>query len=93
MGTGHIERTAAYLCNTRFDMDKFSMLLFEPFFALYAPINVNPVGGGGGGSAGKGWGGGDYQTATAVPSKHQVGTLAAAESPERFGIKPFAYGL
>ena len=37
-------------------MDKFSMLLFEPFFALYAPINVNPVGGGGGRSAGKGWG-------------------------------------
>ena len=24
------------------------MLLFEPFFALYAPINVNPVGEGGG---------------------------------------------
>ena len=24
--------------------------------SLYAPINVNPVGGGGGGSAGKGWG-------------------------------------
>ena len=38
-------------------MDKFSMLLFEPFFALYAPINVNPVGGGGGGGrAGKGGG-------------------------------------
>ena len=90
MGTGHIERTAAYLCNTRFDMDKFSMLLFEPFFALYAPINVNPVGRGGGGVRARG---GDYQTATAVPSKHQVETLAAAESPERFGIKPFAYGL
>ena len=24
--------------------------------SLYAPINVNPVGGGGGGSAGKEWG-------------------------------------
>ena len=32
------------------------MLLFESFFALYAPINVNPVVGGGGGECGQGVG-------------------------------------